>query len=75
MQRYKNLGGISAVSAFEIADDSIIVQFNDGATYLFNGSKPGKQYVDRMQQLAIAGQGLNSFISKSIKKNYASKLR
>ena len=75
MQLYKNLGGNSGVSAYAISDDSITVQFNDGGTYLYNYNKPGAQSVERMKQLAISGRGLNSFISTSVKKNYASKLR
>jgi len=31
--------------------------------------------IEQMKDLAIAGQGLNSFISKVVRKRYASKLR
>ena len=36
MQHYKNLGGDSGVSAFELGEDYIKVQFNDGSVYLYN---------------------------------------
>ena len=74
MEKYKNLGGNSGIDSFHIASDSITVQFNDGATYLYNSFKPGKAYVEEMKELAINGSGLNSLISREIRKNYFSKL-
>ncbi len=74
MNRYENLGHNSGVAAYEIADDSITVQFNDGGLYLYNYSMPGKAYVDQMKQLALNGEGLNSLISREIRKNYYLKL-
>ena len=41
MERYKNLGGHSSVQAFELGQDSITVEFNDGATYLYDGASTG----------------------------------
>ena len=75
MARYGNLGGDSAVVAYEIEIDSIIVQFNTGATYLYNYVSAGAVNIEQMKSLAIAGQGLNSFISRIVKKQYARKLR
>ena len=75
MERYKNLGGDSAISHYEIGDTSIKVQLNDGAMYLYNHSKPGQNYVEQMKALALRGHGLNSLISRAIRKNYAAKLR
>ena len=74
MNNYRNLGGNSGVAAYEIAEDSITVQFNNGAKYLYNNSRPGKRHVDKMKQLALNGSGLNSLISRDIKKNYYLKL-
>lgn len=74
MNNYRNLGGNSGVAAYEIAEDSITVQFNDAALYLYNNSRPGKRHVDKMKQLALNGSGLNSLISREIKKNYYLKL-
>lgn len=75
MERYKNLGGDSGVSAYEIGSDSITVQFNDGAMYLYNYASTGREAIETMKSLATSGRGLNSFISRSVKKRYASKLR
>ncbi len=73
MNRYKNLGGNSNVAAYEIAEDSITVRFNNGAMYLYNNSIPGGMLVEKMKQLAINGSGLNSLISSQVKKKYYQK--
>lgn len=75
MERYKNLGGDSGVAAYEIGQGSITVQFKDGATYLYNNQSAGATNIAQMQRLAAAGQGLNSFISRVVRKGYAQKLR
>lgn len=75
MERYRNLGGDSGVVAYEIGDDSIKVQFNDGSLYLYNYQSAGRDNIEHMKKLAIAGEGLNSFINRVVKKGYASKLR
>jgi hypothetical protein len=72
MEGYKNLGGNSNVSAYKIESDSITVRFNDGRHYLYNYQSTGQVIVEHMKTLGIAGQGLNSFISRVVKSNYAS---
>lgn len=75
MERYKNIGGDSGVAAYEISQSSITVQFKDGAVYLYNNQSAGAANLLEMQRLAVAGQGLNSFISRVVRKGYAQKLR
>ena len=75
MERYKNIGGDSGIAAYEMGDDSIRVQFQDGSLYLYNYRSAGSNNIEYMKELAIAGQGLNSFISRVVRKGYASKLR
>ena len=75
MERYKNLGGDSGVSAYEIGDDFVKVQFNDGSLYLYNYQSAGSDNIEQMKQLAIDGRGLNNFIGRIVKKRYASKLK
>jgi len=36
MEMYRNLGGNSGVANYELGSDSVTVQFNDGAVYLYN---------------------------------------
>lgn len=75
MTRYKNLGGNSGVFAYDNGINRIIVQFKDGSTYLYTNTSTSSYNISQMQRLAIAGRGLNSFISTTVKKGYASKLR
>lgn len=75
MELYKNLGGNSNVIAYEIGYDSIIVQFGNGAVYLYNNQCTGKDNIEHMKELAKAGKGLNSFIGRYVKKAYAAKLK
>lgn len=75
MERYKNLGGDSGVSAYEIGDNSIAVQFSTGEVYLYTYSSAGSEYIEEMKSLAVAGEGLNSYINKYVRKEYESKLR
>lgn len=75
MQRYKNLGGDSGVSFYEIDTDCIKVQFSDGAIYLYTNNSAGVHNINEMKHLASIGRGLNSFINKHVRKKYASQLR
>lgn len=75
MTNYRNLNGKSGVYAYELGNDNIIVQFSDGATYLYNHSMPGNSDVEYMKRLAVNGSGLNSYISTNVRKRYAAKLR
>ena len=75
MERYANNGGGSNVVAYEIEQSSIKVQFGDGSIYLYTSQSAGTGNLENMKKLAKAGQGLNSFISRVVRKDYASKLR
>ena len=75
MERYKNLGVNSGVSAYEIGAESITVQFSSGAVYLYTYKSAGSSNIEKMKSLAVAGKGLNSYINRYVKKYYESKLR
>lgn len=75
MQNYANRGGDSGVVAFEIAANSITVQFKDGWKYVYDNAKPGSAIVAQMKAFAQAGQGLNSYIGRVVKKNFSRKYR
>ena len=75
MERYKNLGGSSGVAAYEIGQGFLNVQFRDGSIYEYTDQSAGSGNIQRMQQLATAGSGLCSFISRVVKAGYASRHR
>ena len=66
MQRYANLSRNSGVDAWECGSGWIIVRFRNGATYRYTDASAGAQQVARMQQLAEAGRGLSSYISRNV---------
>jgi hypothetical protein len=75
MPRYKNLSGRSNVESYEIDNDSITVTFMSGTirNYLYDSSRPGSSAVSHMKDLAAQGQGLNSYISSTVKTNFSRK--
>jgi hypothetical protein len=75
MERYKNLGGDSGVEAYDLTTDSIKVEFSDGAVYLYTYASAGHQNIEHMKKLAVNGQGLNSFINTTVRKQYNSQIR
>ncbi|WP_312697868.1 hypothetical protein [Sphingobacterium mizutaii] len=71
MERYRNSGGDSGVSAFEIGLDYILVQFSGTArTYRYSYRKAGQNQVEAIKRLARSGSGLNSYINQYVKKLY-----
>ena len=75
MEGYNNLGGDSAVVAYEMGNDFIKVQFRDGWFYTYTYESAGRDNVEHMKTLASAGRGLNGFISSVVKGGYTSKTR
>jgi hypothetical protein len=74
MQRYKNLQGNSGVRAFGIGPDYIDVAFVTGEKYRYDSDRPGARDVAAMQALAVAGQGLATYINTHVRDNFAKKL-
>jgi hypothetical protein len=62
---YANLSGDSGVVAYAIGADFIDVQFKSGTIYRYSHASAGQIAVERMKRLAVAGQGLSTFISRS----------
>lgn len=75
MEQYKNLGGGSGVSAYEIGAESITVQFSPDAVYLYTYRSAGSANIEKMKLLAAVGEGLHSYIKRYVNKGYESKLR
>jgi hypothetical protein len=60
---YKNLNGNSGVTAYEIGEDFIAVQFGTSVTYWYSFDSPGAAHVIEMKRLAKAGRGLAEYIA------------
>lgn len=75
MEPYANRGGDSGIVAYELAAQSIVVQFEDGWKYLYTHSSAGRTNIDRMEDLARRGEGLNEFINRTVRDGYQRKFR
>ncbi len=74
MEQYKNLHGNSGIDSYELGDDSITIKFINGGTYLYTNQSTGTTHIEEMKRLAQSGEGLNCYISKVIKKQFARKI-
>jgi hypothetical protein len=73
MIKYNNLSGKSDVSHYEIVGDEIRVKFKTNSRhFIYNSQKPGKAHVEKMIELAEAGQGLGTYIAQHVKKKHFS---
>lgn len=72
MEKYRNLGGDSGVSAYEIGSDYIVVQFSGTAKpYRYSyGGGAGQKHVETLKRLARSGSGLNGYINQYVKNMY-----
>lgn len=75
VNKYKNLGGKSVVFSYILRKDAVIVRFADHSVYLYNNQITGPEHVSKMKTLAVAGKGLGTFITSTVKDNYARKVR
>lgn len=71
MERYRNSGGDSGVSSYEIGADYITVKFSGSfRSYRYSYRKAGQHHVETMKMLARNGNGLNSYINRYVKNLY-----
>ncbi len=73
MKTYRNIGGESGVVEYDYGTDWIRVRFNDGGLYDYTSASAGQAAIDTMKSLADAGEGLNAFINKNVRMQYARK--
>ena len=55
----------SGVTAYEIGDDFIIVQFNYDEKYKYSYRSASEEDIETMKALALKGKGLSTFISQN----------
>lgn len=75
MQAYEDTAHASGVSAYETGDDFIVVRFKSGEVYVYDYRSAGRVVVEKMKRLALGGRGLSTYLSREVRKNYATKLR
>ncbi|RIV80193.1 hypothetical protein D2V17_20230 [Aurantiacibacter xanthus] len=75
MEPYRDWDNDSGVRAFEISEGQIDIQFKTGAVYRYTSSSVGSINFNQLVDLARAGEGLNSFINRVVRKLYSARLR
>lgn len=75
MKKYLNRQGNSGVTGYKIDAGGISVAFNDNAVYLYTNTSAGVNAIEKMKELAIAGKGLSTYISKNVKDKFEKKIR
>ncbi len=70
MKKYANLSHRSGIDAYQLASDHIQVRFTSGKTFTYSYTSAGKQHIEQMKKLAVAGTGLNTYINKYVKDLY-----
>ena len=64
MKAYKNLGGNSGISSYQIFENAIDIEFRSGRIYTYTKQNLGEVNFEIMKALAEAGAGLCAFIQK-----------
>ena len=75
MERYKNLEGHSGVTAYDINNEGIVVEFNHDSAYQYTYASAGKSVIEKMKRLARAGRGLSTYITQFVRDKFDKKLR
>lgn len=65
VERYKNLSGTSGVLWYQVETEAVVVTFvGRPDRYRYSYQSAGRENVEKMKALAVAGRGLSTFISK-----------
>lgn len=73
VKHYRSASG-SGVEAYECGPGWIVLRFHDGSPYRYDARHPGALHVMEMQRLADAGEGLNSYVNRHVRGDYARRL-
>ncbi|HEY9138680.1 MAG TPA: hypothetical protein VIM67_10435 [Terriglobus sp.] len=74
-QPYRKVRGASGVVAYAVVDDAMHVQFRNGDVYVYTPAATGRLHLKVMRQLARAGAGLSTYISRQVKDRYTLKYK
>lgn len=74
LEPYANRSGDSGVTGYALVGDALVVGFTGGDCYLYDAVRPGPAHVHRMQERALAGRGLGTYISRHVRDRYRARL-
>jgi hypothetical protein len=75
--KYGDVSGSSGVENYSSGNDFIWIEFKGNVVYLYHDKVTGEKYVRELNQKAILGKGLSTFISQnaSVNSNYLERYR
>ena len=74
-QPYRKVRGASGVVAYAFVDDAMHIQFRTGDVYVYTPANTGRLHLKVMKQLARAGAGLSTYVSRQVKDRYTLKYK
>jgi hypothetical protein len=74
-QPYRKVRAASGVVAYAIVDDAMHIQFQNGDVYVYTPAATGRLHLKVMKQLARAGAGLSTYVSRQIRNRYSLKYK
>jgi hypothetical protein len=74
-KRYKNAGGKSTVAHYELEKDAVNIKFTNNSSYRYTNQSAGSENIAKMKTLALAGKGLGTFITATVKDRFERKIR
>jgi hypothetical protein len=66
MEPYLNRSGNSGITDYEIGGDHIELRFRGGKVYRYSYAIAGRDRVEQMKTLAIAGRGLSTYVAQHV---------
>ena len=74
-QPYRKVHAASGVVAYAFDNDAMHIQFQNGDVYVYTPAATGRLHLKVMRQLARAGAGLSTYISRQIRNRYSLKYK
>lgn len=74
-QPYRKVHAASGVVAYAFDNDAMHIQFRNGDVYVYTPAATGRLHLKVMRQLARAGAGLSTYISRQIRNRYSLKYK
>lgn len=74
MTPYGCAGNDSGIEAYACGPGWIDIRFRAGGTWRYDSRHPGALHVMEMQRLAESGDGLNTYLNRFVRDDYAARL-
>ena len=73
--RYADIGSDSGIDSYAYGEDFVQIKFKTGEVFEYTTKSAGSANIKKLIKLAEAGDGLNTFLSRNVRKKYSRKWR